>query len=55
MPLLEAVAKSSSKLTFKYAIDQQWVRLEYYVDENHGIHVKTIPKIKSRGVTPCPP
>lgn len=33
------------QLTFKYAIDGPFVRLEYYEDQYLGLHVKTIPKI----------
>lgn len=32
-------------LTFKYAIDGPFVRLEYYEDQFLGLHVKTISKI----------
>ena len=37
--------KIDYQLTFKYVIDNQWVRLEYYEDQFLGIHVKTISKI----------
>ncbi len=33
------------QLTFKYAVDGPFVRLEYYEDQYLGLHVKTISKI----------